>query len=222
MKIVEVHFVQKFTLLDGNPNLIILFQRELESKYYSVVQDYCHFYFIGIGILPVVICLAYNHIVYGTCELRDYPEKCSLQLWSIEGGVNNMLDWLDLREEMDFIKFISCVCEENGVEFILAFLLQGDPPHYWQFERTPVRQWWAKHFGVSDIEHHERNLAYYEKLAIQARWRQIEQRVKHLEGERWDYKAWSYQPVSATWVDYSRWHALRVRDQYEQHGHYPQ
>ncbi|VDM63984.1 unnamed protein product [Angiostrongylus costaricensis] len=172
MEIVKVHFVQKLTLLGGNPNLALLFQRELVSKYYCVVQDYCHFYFIGIGILPVVICLAYNHIVYGTCELRDYPE--------------------------------------------------GDPPHYWQFERTPVRQWWAKHFGVSDIEHHERNLAYYEKLAIQARWRQIEQRVKHLEGERWDYKAWSYQPVSTTWVDYSRWHALRIRDQYEQHGHYPQ
>uniref|UniRef100_A0A1I7WZS4 Eukaryotic translation initiation factor 3 subunit p66 n=1 Tax=Heterorhabditis bacteriophora TaxID=37862 RepID=A0A1I7WZS4_HETBA len=50
----------------------------------------------------------------------------------------------------------------------------------------------------------------------------MEQRVKHLEGERWDYKAWSYQPVSATWVDYGRWHALRLRDQYEQHGHYAQ
>ncbi|RCN43107.1 hypothetical protein ANCCAN_10895, partial [Ancylostoma caninum] len=139
---------------------------------YRLFKDVCHFYFIGIGILPVILCLTYNHIVYGTCELRDYPE--------------------------------------------------GEAPHYWQFERTPVRQWWAKWFGVSDIEHHERNLAYFEKLGIQARWRQIEQRVKHLEGERWDYKAWSYQPVSSTWVDYGRWHALRIRDQYEQHGHYPQ
>ncbi|KAK5964548.1 hypothetical protein GCK32_016766 [Trichostrongylus colubriformis] len=85
-----------------------------------------------------MLCLAYNHIVYGTCELQDYPE--------------------------------------------------GEPPHYWQFERTPVRQWWAKHFGVSDIEHHERNLAYFEKLGIQARWRRIEERVQHLQGERWDYK----------------------------------
>ncbi|PIO74279.1 hypothetical protein TELCIR_03717 [Teladorsagia circumcincta] len=138
-----------------------------------------------------MLCLIYNHIVYGTCELKDYPE--------------------------------------------------GEPPHHWQFERTPVRQWWAKHFGESDIEHHERNLAYYEKIGIQARWRsssnccikcasvviekllhltlvhvswQIEQRVKHLEGERWDYKAWSYQPVSTAWVDYGRWHALRLRDQH--------
>ncbi|CAD6195281.1 unnamed protein product [Caenorhabditis auriculariae] len=113
------------------------------------VKDVCHFYFIGIGFLPVLVCLAYNHIVYGTCELKDYPTE-------------------------------------------------GPPPHYWQFERTPVRQWWAKWFGVSDVEHHERNLAYYEKQGILARWRQIEQRVKHLQGERWDYKGWSYQPVSAT------------------------
>ncbi|CAJ0604712.1 unnamed protein product [Cylicocyclus nassatus] len=116
------------------------------------IKDIAHFYFIGIGILPVILCLAYNHIVYGTCELRDYPE-------------------------------------------------QRSSPTSWCFEKTPVRQWWAKHFGVSDIEHHERNLAYYEKLGIQARWRQIEQRVKHLEGERWDYKAWSYQPTSTSSMD---------------------
>ncbi|CAB3411173.1 unnamed protein product [Caenorhabditis bovis] len=137
------------------------------------IKDVCHFYFIGIGFLPVLFALTYNHIIYGTCELKDYPTE-------------------------------------------------GPPPHHWQFERTPVRQFWAKYFGVSDIEHHERNLAYYEKQGILARWRQIEQRVKHLEGERWDYKGWSYQPVSATWVDYGRWHALRMRDQYEQHGHYAQ
>uniref|UniRef100_A0A1I7Z3Z6 NADH dehydrogenase [ubiquinone] 1 beta subcomplex subunit 5, mitochondrial n=1 Tax=Steinernema glaseri TaxID=37863 RepID=A0A1I7Z3Z6_9BILA len=135
------------------------------------IKDVAHFYFVGIGILPVFLCMAYNHIVHGPCELQEYPTE-------------------------------------------------GPPPHYWQFERTPVRQWWAKHFGLSDIEHHERNLAYFTKQAIVQRWRQIEQRVRHLEGERWDYQAWNYQPVSATWVDYGRWHALRLRDQYEQHGHY--
>uniref|UniRef100_A0A7I4Y6L2 NADH dehydrogenase [ubiquinone] 1 beta subcomplex subunit 5, mitochondrial n=1 Tax=Haemonchus contortus TaxID=6289 RepID=A0A7I4Y6L2_HAECO len=149
-----------------------LFRKRPAQLITNRIKDYCHFYFFGIGVFPIMLCLAYNHIVYGTCELRDYPE--------------------------------------------------GEPPHYWQFERTPVRQWWAKHFGLSDIEHHERNLAYYEKTGIQARWRQIEERVKHLESERWDYKAWSYQPVSSTWVDLARWHSLRLRDQYEQHGHYPQ
>ncbi|KAK6738703.1 hypothetical protein RB195_020673 [Necator americanus] len=102
-----------------------LFRKRPAQLIVNRIKDICHFYFIGIGILPVILCLTYNHIVYGTCELRDYPE--------------------------------------------------GESPHYWQFERTPVRQWWAKWFGVSDIEHHERNLAYYEKLGIQARWRQIEQ-----------------------------------------------
>ncbi|KAK6043920.1 hypothetical protein COOONC_18575 [Cooperia oncophora] len=98
-----------------------LFRKRPPQLISNRIKDFCHFYFIGIGVLPVMLCLAYNHIVYGTCELKDYPE--------------------------------------------------GEPPHYWQFERTPVRQWWAKHFGISDIEHHERNLAYYEKLGIQARWR---------------------------------------------------
>ena len=98
----------------------------------------------------------------------------------------------------------------------------GPPPHFWQYERTPIRQWWAKYFGVSDMEHHERNLAYYEKQGIVSRWRQMEQRAQHLEGERLDYKGWSYQPVSSNWVDLGRWQALRMRDQYEAHGHYVQ
>lgn len=28
----------------------------------------------------------------------------------------------------------------------------------------------------------------------------MENRVKHLQGERWDYKGYFYQPVSAKWV----------------------
>ncbi|CAI4229833.1 unnamed protein product [Auanema sp. JU1783] len=150
-----------------------LFRKRPGQLIVNRIKDVCHFYFIGIGFLPVLLCVAYNHIVHGPCELTDYPED-------------------------------------------------GTVPHHWQFERTPIRQWWAKNFGVSDVEHHERNLAYFEKQATLARWRQIEQRVKHLEGQRWDYKGWSYQPVSSTWVDYGRWHALRMRDQYEQHGHYAQ
>ncbi|CAJ0586632.1 unnamed protein product, partial [Mesorhabditis spiculigera] len=97
---------------------------------------------------------------------------------------------------------------------------EGPPPAYWQFERTPARQWWAKHFGLSDMEHHERNMAYHEKIGIIGRWRQLEQRVKHLEGQRWDYKAWHYQPVSSTWIDLGRYNALQLRDRYEAHGHY--
>ncbi|KAI6194073.1 Heparosan-N-sulfate-glucuronate 5-epimerase [Aphelenchoides besseyi] len=96
----------------------------------------------------------------------------------------------------------------------------GTIPHYWQFERTPLKQWWAKHFGPSDIERHECNLAYHERMMVISRWRRFEERVKHLQGERWDYKGWYYQPVSASWVDYARHQALRYRDQYEAHGHY--
>lgn len=47
----------------------------------------------------------------------------------------------------------------------------GPPVHYWQFERTPLKQWTAKYLGVSDIEGYERNLAYFEKAHILSKWR---------------------------------------------------
>lgn len=59
-------------------------------------------------------------------------------------------------------------------------------------------------------------------IPIELYCRQVEDRVKHLEGERLDYKGWSYQPVSSTWTDYGRWQAVRLRDQHEQFGHYAQ
>uniref|UniRef100_A0A0N4URW6 NADH dehydrogenase [ubiquinone] 1 beta subcomplex subunit 5, mitochondrial n=1 Tax=Dracunculus medinensis TaxID=318479 RepID=A0A0N4URW6_DRAME len=98
-------------------------------------------------------------------------------------------------------------------------LKDGPPPHYWQYERTYIRQWWAKHFGVSDIEHHERQLAYNVRAAVLAKWRRVNQRVKHLESELWDYKGWTYQPVSAAWVDYGKWDAQRMKNQYESYRH---
>jgi len=48
----------------------------------------------------------------------------------------------------------------------------------------------------------------------------LEQRVKHLIGERWDYKAYYYQPISSAWVDHGRNLAERLHHQYEEHGHY--
>lgn len=136
------------------------------------IKDAAHFYFIGIGVLPVLLIVAYNHIKYGNCELKDIPE--------------------------------------------------GEIPHYWQYERTPIRQWWAKHFGISDIEHHERNLAFYERQQTIALWRRQQDRVRHLATERFDYKAWTYQPVSSKWVDLAKWQAKRQATQYEQHGNYPE
>jgi hypothetical protein len=47
----------------------------------------------------------------------------------------------------------------------------GTIPHHWQFERTPLRQFWQKYFGQSDAERHERMLAYNERNVIFARWR---------------------------------------------------
>jgi hypothetical protein len=44
-------------------------------------------------------------------------------------------------------------------------------PRFWQFERTPLKQWFVRFKGYSDMEHHERMLAYYERNAIIARWR---------------------------------------------------
>ncbi|CAD5211366.1 unnamed protein product [Bursaphelenchus okinawaensis] len=93
-------------------------------------------------------------------------------------------------------------------------------PHFWQFERTPLRQFYAKYFGHSDVEQYERNMAYVERQNIISRWRRYEERVKHLEGERWDYKGFYYEPVSAHWIDYTRHQAEQFRNSYEKHGHY--
>uniref|UniRef100_A0A0N5AJ02 NADH dehydrogenase [ubiquinone] 1 beta subcomplex subunit 5, mitochondrial n=1 Tax=Syphacia muris TaxID=451379 RepID=A0A0N5AJ02_9BILA len=150
-----------------------IFRRRPGQLVVNRIKDVTHFYFIGLGALPILLAVAYNSIKYGPCELKDYPTE-------------------------------------------------GPPPRYWQFERTPIRQWWSKHFGISDIEHHERTMAYRVRSEILGRWRQIEARVKHLESERLDYKGWTYQPVSATWIDYGRWIAEQQRDQYEEHGHYSQ
>lgn len=41
-----------------------------------------------------------------------------------------------------------------------------------------------------------------------------EERVRHLQGERWDYKGWHYDSASAAWVDYARYQAEWYRDKY--------
>jgi hypothetical protein len=148
-----------------------IFRRRNGQLIVNRIKDMGHFYMIALGTFPFLIACAYAHIVYGPCELKDYPED-------------------------------------------------GPPPRYWQFERTPLRQFWAKHFGVSDMEHHERNLAYFERQSILSRWRRTEDRVKHLQGELADYKGYFYMPVSAQWIDYGRYMANRQRDQYESHASY--
>uniref|UniRef100_A0A7E4VJB2 NADH dehydrogenase [ubiquinone] 1 beta subcomplex subunit 5, mitochondrial n=1 Tax=Panagrellus redivivus TaxID=6233 RepID=A0A7E4VJB2_PANRE len=135
------------------------------------IKDAAHFYFIAIGILPFFVAAALTHIVYGPCELKDYPTE-------------------------------------------------GPPPHHWQFERTPLRQLFGKYFGISDIEHYERNLAFYERQSILGRVRRVEDRIQHLQGERGDYKGYYYQPVSSQWVDYGRYMANRFNNEYEHHGSY--
>jgi len=43
--------------------------------------------------------------------------------------------------------------------------------------------------------------------------------VKHLQGERWDYKGYYYTPISAKWVDEARERAERIHYRYEEHEH---
>ena len=147
-----------------------IYRKREGQMYWNRIKDVIHFYFIGIGFLPFFIALGYAHIVYGACELQDYPED-------------------------------------------------GPPPHFWQYERTPFKQWWTKWFQLSDMEHHERNLSLMERGGILNRWRRMEARVKHLQGERWDYKGYFYQPVSASWIDQSRYYAEKFHYQYEIYGH---
>jgi len=149
-----------------------VFMRRTGHMYWGKYKDALHFYMVGIGILPFFILLMFSHIVFGNCELSDYPGE--------------------------------------GEE----------PPRFWQFERTALKQWYCWLWGLSDMEMYERNMSLCERKSILIRWRRLEQRVKHLVGERWDYKAYYYQPISAAWVDHGRNLAERLHNQYEEHGHY--
>uniref|UniRef100_A0A914W1D4 NADH dehydrogenase [ubiquinone] 1 beta subcomplex subunit 5, mitochondrial n=1 Tax=Plectus sambesii TaxID=2011161 RepID=A0A914W1D4_9BILA len=160
--------LQKFVRHGGHASL---FRKRPGTMSANRMRDHAHFYMIGLGTLPWLVLAAYVNIVYGPCELRDYPED-------------------------------------------------GSEPRFWQFERTVLRQWFVKHFGVSDVEHHERNLALMERNATLSYWRKIEQRVRHLQQERWDYKAWYYAPVKARWVDQSELFNRQMTEQREYFAHY--
>lgn len=88
------------------------------------------------------------------------------------------------------------------------------PPHYWQFERTPLRQFISKWFATPDIEYHECWASRHSNWQVRDRWRNIEERVKHLIGERQDYKAYHYHPMSSEWVDLARRRATLLQNQY--------
>uniref|UniRef100_A0A6V7UDU4 NADH dehydrogenase [ubiquinone] 1 beta subcomplex subunit 5, mitochondrial n=1 Tax=Meloidogyne enterolobii TaxID=390850 RepID=A0A6V7UDU4_MELEN len=87
------------------------------------------------------------------------------------------------------------------------------PPHYWQFERTPLRQFLARYITPSDMQYHESWASRFSHWQIRNRWNRIEARVKHLIAERQDYKAYHYHPVTVEWLD----HAKRRAAMFEQH-----
>uniref|UniRef100_A0A915DDZ5 NADH dehydrogenase [ubiquinone] 1 beta subcomplex subunit 5, mitochondrial n=1 Tax=Ditylenchus dipsaci TaxID=166011 RepID=A0A915DDZ5_9BILA len=130
-----------------------LFTKRPGQLLHNRYKDQMHFYFVAIGVYPILLILFFTHVYYGSCELQDYPED-------------------------------------------------GTVPHYWQFERTPLRQWYAKW-----------------KHSILKRWRRMETRVKHLQGERWDYKGYYYRPISSSWVEYSKYRKDKTVAMNEYRGH---
>ncbi|KAF7624766.1 hypothetical protein Mgra_00009955 [Meloidogyne graminicola] len=88
------------------------------------------------------------------------------------------------------------------------------PPHYWQFERTPLRQFIAKYLSTSDMQYHESWASRFSHWQIKNRWNRIEARVKHLIGERQDYKAYHYHPVTNEWVEVAKRRAALFEHHY--------
>lgn len=117
-----------------------------------------------------------------------------------------------------YMILLTCVHTIYGKCELTDYPKEGPPPRYWQFEKTPFKQFMCQLIGESDMECFERNLSYFERCNILDRWRREEERVKHLIGERWDYKGYYYQPVTAAWVDRTRiWHE-RLNVQSDQHS----
>lgn len=51
------------------------------------------------------------------------------------------------------------------------------------------------------MQYHESWASRFSHWQIKNRWNRIEARVKHLIGERQDYKAYHYHPVTNEWVE---------------------
>uniref|UniRef100_A0A915MZI6 NADH dehydrogenase [ubiquinone] 1 beta subcomplex subunit 5, mitochondrial n=1 Tax=Meloidogyne javanica TaxID=6303 RepID=A0A915MZI6_MELJA len=88
------------------------------------------------------------------------------------------------------------------------------PPHYWQFERTPLRQFLARYVTPSDMQYHESWASRFSHWQIRNRWNRIEARVKHLIAERQDYKAYHYHPVTIEWLDVAKRRAAMFEQHY--------
>jgi hypothetical protein len=92
------------------------------------VKDGAHFYFIGIGFLPWVLLICYCHIRYGLLleNLHKIPTNILITRFFIHTHSH----------------LSGTYCE------LMPYPKAGEePPHYWQFERTPMRQFMAKYFA---------------------------------------------------------------------------
>ncbi|VDO97247.1 unnamed protein product [Soboliphyme baturini] len=101
----------------------------------------------------------------------------------------------------------------------LTDIPEGYEPHYWEYERHPLSQWFAKYYYTSPQRDHEKFLSKISFLNQKRLWALEEQRVKHLVFERGDYKAWYYVPVKAKWVEYENYRADRIRQNVEDFIH---
>ncbi|OUC46519.1 hypothetical protein D917_00157 [Trichinella nativa] len=96
---------------------------------------------------------------------------------------------------------------------------EGYEPHFWEYEKHPISQFFMRYFTVNPQKMYEKRLA---KIGIEMqkrRWILEEKRVKHLMFERADYKAWYYIPMKAKWTERNRWHFDRYRDNVEHFQH---
>jgi hypothetical protein len=127
--------------------------------YWGKYKDALHFYMsvtvtlltcsncrVGIGILPFFLLLMFSHIVFGMANTQ-------------------MLNFVPLPHTLTFIP-PSGNCELSD------YPGEGEePPRFWQFERTALKQWYCRLWGLSDMEMYERNMSLCERKSILIRWR---------------------------------------------------
>jgi len=102
--------------------------------------------------------------------------------------------------------------------------LTDDPPDYsprfWQYEDTVLKQFFVWLTNYSDQRAWEKHLAFNREVMLRIKWRKRANRVDHLIGERQDYKAWSYMPIRARWIEYNERYKSNVWENYPSFKHY--
>ncbi|PAV85819.1 hypothetical protein WR25_11345 [Diploscapter pachys] len=82
----------------------------------------------------------------------------------------------------------------------------GPPPHNWQYQSTPLRQWWAKYFGYNPVQNYEMRIEYWNEIEGDQRMKKIFRMTDY--AMNMDSKSvFLYRPALEEWDANNAWRA---------------